>query len=106
MEEPGEEEAWKVGATCWVYTARLLTISRKKCVVAESTGYQFVCRGQVKYLAQQESGVKFVGDVGSGSSGQSHTRGRGCGVAPPERDEQESEWADVLQREMKRLRMR
>jgi len=80
MEEPSEEEARKVGATCWVYTARLLAISCKKCVVTESTGYQFVCRGQVKYLAQQESGVKFVGDVGRGSGGRSHTRGRlGCG---------------------------
>ena len=82
MEEPGEEEARKAGATCWIYTARLLAISRKKCVVAESTGYQFVCRGQVKYLAQQESGVKFVGNVGRGSGGGEGRRGRGVG--PPE----------------------
>ena len=36
------------------------------------------------------------------------TRGdaEGVAVAPPERDEQESEWADVLQGEMKRLRMK
>jgi len=31
---------------------------------------------EVKYLAQQESGVRFVGDVGSSSGGRSHTRGR------------------------------
>ena len=61
---------------------------------------------EVKYLAQQESGIKFVGGVGSGG-GRSHARGRrGRGVAPPECDEQECKWADVLQREMKRLRMK
>ena len=37
---------------------------------------------EVKYLAQQESGVKFVGDVGSG--GRSRARGRGYVVEPPE----------------------
>ena len=61
---------------------------------------------EVKYLAQQESGIKFVGSVGSGSSGHSTPSGRGRGDAPPERDEQESEWAGVLQGVMKRLRMK
>lgn len=61
---------------------------------------------EVKYLAQQESGVKFVGDVGSGGGGRSRTRGRGKqGTAPLEPDEQASEWADVLQHEMKRLKL-
>ena len=93
----------EVGATCWVYTARLLAISRKSDVRAQATN----SFAEVKYLAQQESRIKFVGGVGSGSGGRSHTRGRrGRGVAPPECDEQESEWADVLQGEMKRLGMK
>ena len=97
MEEPGEEEArrWEplVGYTppdCLRYSA--------KSDVAESTGHQIVCRGQVSRAAR--IGIKFVGGVGCGSGGGRGRRGRG--VAPPERDEQESEWADVLPGEMRR----
>ena len=64
---------------------------------------------ETKYLAQQESGVKFVGDIGSSSGGPLSHEGTSRawrGVAQPERDEQESEWADVLQGEMKRLGMK
>ena len=99
MEEPGEEETrrWEplVGYTppdCLRHRAKGASWLRAQ--VTDSFA-------EVKYLSQQESGVKFVGDVGSGSSGRSQTRGRGRGVAPPERDEQESKWADVLQHEMK-----
>lgn len=59
---------------------------------------------EVKYLAQQESGIEFAGDVGHGS--RSRTRGYGrVGAAPPEPDERASEWVDVLQHEMKRLKL-
>jgi len=60
---------------------------------------------EAKFLAQQESGVKFVGDVESGGRGRSRARGRGYGVAPPEPDEQANEWAGVSKRysEMERL---
>jgi DNA polymerase gamma 1 len=62
---------------------------------------------EVKYLAQQETGVKFAGDVGSGRGGRSRTRGHGRnGVAPPETDEHASEWADVLQHLLKRLKLK
>ncbi|KAF8492208.1 DNA polymerase family A-domain-containing protein [Russula emetica] len=45
---------------------------------------------EVKYLAQQESGV-------NGGGGRSPTRGRGrYGVEPPDPGEQASEWADWL----------
>jgi DNA polymerase gamma 1 len=60
---------------------------------------------EVKYLAQQETGVKFVGDVGRGGRSRTTERGRN-GAAPPEPDEHASEWADVLQHEMKRLKLK
>ena len=98
MEEPGEEEeARRSPPKCMRHRAKSATWLR-----AQATN----SFAEIKYLAQQESGVKFVGDVGSGSGGRSRTRGREHGVAPPEPDEQESEWADVLQREMKRIRMK
>ena len=60
---------------------------------------------EVKYLAQQVSGVKVVGDIGSGS--RSRTRGRSKSkVEPPEPDKQTSEWAEVLQHEMRRLKLK
>ena len=81
MEEPGEEEArrWEplVG-----YTPPDCLRYRAKSDVAESTGHQIVCRGQVSRAAR--IGIKFVGGVGCGSGS-----GRGCRgrvVAPPERD--------------------
>ena len=60
---------------------------------------------EVKYLAQQVSGVKVVGDIGSGS--RSRMRGRSKSkVEPPEPDKQTSEWAEVLQHEMRRLKLK
>lgn len=62
---------------------------------------------EIKYLAQQEFGSQFVGDVGSGRGGRPRTSGRGKdGVAPPEPDEHASGWADVLERELKRLKLK
>jgi len=57
---------------------------------------------EVKYLAQQESvsSLLVVSELVVVAGGDTVV------VAPPERDEQESEWADVLQGEMKRLRMK
>jgi DNA polymerase gamma 1 len=98
MEEPEEEEAKKRDTlACLPHRAKSATWLR-----AQATN----SFAEVKYLAQQESGVKIVGDVGSGS-GRSRTGKRGKhGVAPPEPDEQASEWADVLQREMKWLKLK
>ena len=60
---------------------------------------------EVKYLAQQVSGVKVVGDIGSGS--RSRMRGRSKSkVEPPELDKQTSEWVEVLQHEMRRLKLK
>jgi DNA polymerase gamma 1 len=105
MKEPGEKESrgWEplTGYTppdCLRHRAKNATWLR-----AQATN----SFAEVKYLAQQESGVKFVGDVRSGSGGRSRTRGLGgSGAAPPEPDEHASEWADVLQREMKRLKLK
>lgn len=58
---------------------------------------------EVKYLAQQVSGIKFEGDVGNGAQ----MRGRRRKVVPaaaPEPEEGGSEWAEVLQQEMRRLK--
>lgn len=57
---------------------------------------------EVKYLAQESSGVKFEGGVGTG---RSRIRGRRCAVAA-EPEEETSEWAEVLQHEMRRLKLK
>ena len=60
---------------------------------------------EVKYLAQQVSGIKFEGDVGNGAQ----MRGRRRKVVPaaaPEPEEGGSEWAEVLQQEMTRLKLK
>ena len=60
---------------------------------------------EVKYLAQEASGLRFEGDIGRGSGG-ARARGRrriAEEVLEPETGET-SEWVQVLKREMKRLR--
>jgi DNA polymerase gamma 1 len=59
---------------------------------------------EVKYLAQQVSGIKFEGDVGNG--GQMRGRKRRAAAAAQEPEEEASEWAEVLQQEMRRLKLR
>jgi DNA polymerase gamma 1 len=106
MEEPGEEEEARRWDPLSGYTPPDCLRHRAESATwlrAQATN----SFAEVKYLAQQESGVKFVGDVGSRSGGRSRTKGRGKhGVASPEPDEQASEWADVLQREMKRVKLK
>lgn len=106
MEEPNEEEEARRWDPLDGYTPPHCLRHRAKSATwlqAQATN----SFAEVKYLAQQESGVKFVGDVGSGRGGRSRTKGRGkFGVAPPELDEQASEWAEVLQREMKRVKLK
>lgn len=106
MEEPNEEEEARRWDPLDGYTPPHCLRHRAKSATwlqAQATN----SFAEVKYLAQQESGVKFVGDVGSGRGGRSRTKGRGkSGVAPPELDEQASEWAEVLQREMKRVKLK
>lgn len=58
---------------------------------------------EVKFLAQVASGVKFEGDVGSG---RARIRGRRRAVAAPETEEETGEWAEVLQHEMRRLKLK
>ncbi|KAF8267209.1 DNA polymerase family A-domain-containing protein [Lactarius quietus] len=60
---------------------------------------------EVKYLAQEASGVRFEGDIGRGGGG-ARARGRrriAEEVLEPEKEET-SEWVQVLKQEMKRLR--
>jgi DNA polymerase gamma 1 len=106
MEEPGEDadvaRSWEplIGYTppdCLRHRAESVAWLRAQATSSFA---------EVKYLAQQESGIKFVGDVGSGRGGRSRMGGRSrYGDAPLEPDEQASEWAEVLQREMKRLKL-
>ena len=101
MEEPGEEaedpeQTWD--PVCLRHRAESAAWLR-----AQATN----SFAEVKHLAQQVSGVDFVGDVGNGSGGRSRARRRSrYEVAPPELDEQTSEWADVIQREMGRLKLK
>jgi len=103
MEEPGgEEEARRVGPLVG-YTPPDCLQHRTESAAwlrAQATN----SFAEVKYLAVQETGAKVVGDVGSGSGGRS--RARGHGIAPPEPDEQTDEWARVLRREVKRLKLK
>ena len=85
-------------AASWVYTAtgRLLATSRAKCDVAESTGYRLpICLQRPSFLPSKNP-------VSNGSPSRGEGRG-GYDVAPPEQDEQASEWADASKCEMKRL---
>ncbi|KAI9450870.1 DNA polymerase family A-domain-containing protein [Lactarius psammicola] len=65
---------------------------------------------EVKYLAQEASGVRFEGDVGRGGGGaRMRGRRRGPGEVPePETvtAKATSEWAEVLQHEMRRLKLK
>jgi DNA polymerase gamma 1 len=99
MEEPAEEEErrWDslVGYTppdCLRHRAESAAWLR-----AQATN----SFAEVKHLAQQVSGVKFGGDIGSG---RSRTRRRSKHEVEP--DEQTSEWAEVLQHEMQRLQLK
>ncbi|KAI0297802.1 gamma DNA-directed DNA polymerase [Multifurca ochricompacta] len=62
---------------------------------------------EVKYLAQQDSGIKVEGDIGGSSNARRH-RHRGVSPVPEPESEEEitSEWAEVLQREMGRLKLK
>jgi DNA polymerase gamma 1 len=103
MEEPGEEEEGQRWDPLAEYNSLRHRAKSATWLRAQATN----SFAEVKHLAQQESGVKFVGDVGRGGGGRSSTSGRGrSGVALPEPDEQASEWADVLQHEMKRLKLK
>ena len=57
---------------------------------------------EVKFLAQEESGIKFEGDIGSG---RARMRGRRRGVVTPEPEEESSEWAEALQ-QMRQLKLK
>ena len=62
---------------------------------------------EVKYLAQEASGIEYEGDVGM-NRGRIRRRSR-FGVsleAEPEPDEGTNEWAELVQQEMRRLRSR
>ncbi|KAH9024697.1 DNA polymerase family A-domain-containing protein [Lactarius pseudohatsudake] len=61
---------------------------------------------EVKYLAQEASGVRVEGDVGRGGGG-ARARGRRRSEVPePEAvTERKNEWAEVLQHEMRRFRL-
>ena len=60
---------------------------------------------EVKHLAQQEFGVKFGGDIGKDSRSRTRRRSK-YEVVAPESDEQTTEWEEVLQREMERLKLK
>ena len=104
MEELGEEQEAQKRDPLIGYTSPDVLRHRAKSAAwlrAQATN----SFAEIKYLAQQESGIKFAGDVGKGS--RSRTRGHGSvGAAPPEPDERASEWAGVLQHEMKRLKLK
>jgi len=106
MEEPGEEAEASEAARRW---DPLVGYMPPDCLRhrAESAAWLRAQAtnsfAEVKYLAQEASGVKFVGDIGSGRSRKRRSRYE---VAPPEPDEQTSEWAEVLQREMRRLKLK
>jgi hypothetical protein len=107
MEEPGEEEEEE--AQRWDPLVGYTPPDSKN--LRHRAGSAAWLRAQatnsfaeVKHLAQQESGVKFVGDIGIGS--RSRTRGRSKYVTPPEPDEQTSEWAEILQGETRWLKLK
>jgi DNA polymerase gamma 1 len=60
---------------------------------------------EVKYLAQESSGVRFEGEVGRGRGGGARMRGRrrNDGEVPEPVTEKTSEWAEVLQQEAETL---
>jgi len=65
---------------------------------------------EIKHLAQEASGARIEGDVGRGRARITRRRGGGVEAAPApatEPDEKStSEWAEVLQRELRRLKLR
>ncbi|KAI9511049.1 DNA polymerase family A-domain-containing protein [Russula earlei] len=62
---------------------------------------------EIKHLAQVESGVTFGGSVGNGRTRMMRRRKSSVALGPaPEPDEKASEWAEVLQHAMRRLKLR
>jgi DNA polymerase gamma 1 len=107
MEEPGEEGEGE--ARRW---EPLVGYKQPNCLRHRAESARWLRAqatnsfAEVKHLAQQESGVKIVGDIGSG---RSRARGRGRNAptsTEPDADGGESEWAEVLQHEMKRLKLK
>jgi DNA polymerase gamma 1 len=103
MEEPVEEE---VEAQRW---GPLVGYAKPDCLQHRAKSAAWLRAqatnsfSEVKYLAQVASGVKFEGDVGSG---RARIRGRRRAVAAPEPEEETGEWAEVLQHEMRRLKLK
>jgi DNA polymerase gamma 1 len=107
MNVPAEEEDQAAQARGW---SPLVGYVHPDCLQHRAEGAAWLRAqatnsfAEVKYLAQQESGVKFEGDVGSA---RARLRGRRRGVVTPEpTDEKTSEWAEVLQNEMRRLKQK
>jgi len=103
MEEPVEEE---VEARRW---GPLVGYAKPDCLQHRAKSAAWLRAqatnsfAEVKYLAQEASGVKFEGGVGSG---RARIRGRRRSVVAPEPEEETSEWAEVLQHEMRRLKLK
>jgi DNA polymerase gamma 1 len=107
MEELAEEQGQAAQARGW---DPLVGYVQPDCLQHRAEGAAWLRAqatnsfAEVKYLAQQEYGVKFEGDVGSA---RARLRARRRGVATPEpTDEKSSEWAEVLQNEMRRFKLK
>jgi DNA polymerase gamma 1 len=109
MEKPAEEEDQAAQARGW---DPLVGYVHPDCLRHRAKGAAWLRAqatnsfAEVKFLAQQESGVKFEGDVGNA---RARFRGRRRGVVTPEpTGEKPSEWAEdsELHNEMRRLKLK